>query len=693
MVVMVASLFAAEALASLSATEVLSLLAGDAAAGDNLGWSVDVDGDRAVLGAIGDDDAGSSSGSAYVFFNDPTLGWVQEEKLVMPGAAAGDRFGESVGIQGNVIVVGASNDNASEPTNYKGSAWVFTRDSMTGDWDSGVELAPVTSGLSYGNYGISVAIDNATIVVGASFDNQMGISAGAAHVFELSGSSWNHTAELLPPSGAQQNFGTSVAIDADTIVIGAPHWTAAGLGAAFAYNRADGFSSREALPTSDNSSGDQLGRSIAVSGDLVVVGAPYDDDPTNGDEAGSITIIDRSSGDWLVDEKLTASDGGATDHFGNSVALDGTTIAIGAPWTDGSFPNHGSFYLFALGGAGWSEDVNTMSPTAGANLGHSIALDLPTLLVGAHGVFPGGEGVVYEVSGAGGGTVVAGTAICGDVAHYAWIFDTSAGNQNIAYRNCNIGGVCSSTMTLVGAPTVEANPAVACDGDTVVVMWEDHREGNSDLAYRRSVDGGTTFGSLQFLVKGPSDEAQPTLAMSGGVAVAVWEDHRNGNIDLASRRSNDGGASWSPLTFLVRSPLDDKDPVVDLDGSEALMAWVDERLSCEGKYRREGPDAGGGRNDDDYRLVGSEVRERGSGLSSIHRQRRELCGLDLPGESPFRRFATLHPIRRIPRPPHVGGRTQRQQEHLVSSQRRRRGQLRRNGPAGVGAHRRVWPRL
>jgi hypothetical protein len=155
-----------------------------------------------------------------------------------------------------------------------------------------------------------------------------------------------------------------------------------------------------------------------------------------------------------------------------------------------------------------------------------------------------------------------------------------------------VGGACEAPITLVGAATDELSPAVACAGDDVIVMWEDYRSGNSDLAYRRSSDGGDSFLGLQFLVQGPSQETNPALVMSGDVALVVWEDDRNGKQDLAARRSGDRGATWGNLTFLVASSFDDTDPVLDLDGNNALLVWVDRRSGNQDLAYRRSTDSG-----------------------------------------------------------------------------------------------------
>ncbi len=397
MVVVFFSVFSTEAFAALSANLVNQLLASDGTSiEDQFGFSVDVDGDRAVIGARQDD---NFKGSAYVFYNDPVdspdLGWVEEQKLLMPGGVTQDWFGHSVGIEGDVIVVGAPFRLGLEDS---GTAWVFTRDPGTGVWASGVQLNPETT---YDDFGWSVAIDNGTIVIGELLDRTQGYRAGAVHIFELSSGDWTRVAKLLPPFGIEdQNFGFSVAIDVDTIVVGAPHWTSIGIGAAYAFNQGSGWvnataGASEELPATDVSAGDLYGASVGISGDLAVVGASFDNDAIKGDGSGSITILDRSGGSWVVDEKLTASDGDLNDGFGVTVAVSGSTVGAGAPNNGGNF---GSFYLFAPTDTGWSEDVNMMASSTD-RLGSSIALDGSTLLVGANHLGETGEGLMFDVTG------------------------------------------------------------------------------------------------------------------------------------------------------------------------------------------------------------------------------------------------------------------------------------------------------
>ncbi|MFC1701222.1 choice-of-anchor U domain-containing protein [Pseudomonadota bacterium] len=388
--VMFLFLVISDAYAQLSATELDRIFASDAAQGDSYGFAVDVDGDRAVIGARLDDDDGNGSGAAYVYLRNPQTGlWEEEAKLVMASAAAGDNFGSSVAIDGDVVVVGAPQDDINVGSNFHGSAHVFTRD--PGGWDAGVELLPLDTDTAYQNYGISVDIDNDTIVVGVAYDNDKGAASGSAYVFELVSETWQRTGKLLPPNTeANQNFGWSVAIDMDTIVIGAPHWTASGVGSAYVFTRANGWTdSSSTLPATDNLTSDEFGWSVAVSGDIAVIGARMDDDAGNGADFGSITVFDRSSGGWSNKGKLWASNGETNDRFGSDVATNGEAVIAGAP-QNGSF-NRGSFYSFSSSGGDWFESEviepikNPGNVSTILQFGTSVALDGGSLIVGAPG--------------------------------------------------------------------------------------------------------------------------------------------------------------------------------------------------------------------------------------------------------------------------------------------------------------------
>jgi hypothetical protein len=204
--------------------ERVKLLASDGASNDNFGWAVAVSGDVAVVGARRCDVPGQSdAGCAYVFERNAggAENWGQVRKLVASDAAASDYFGASVAVDGDVIVVGAyGNDDVGS---LSGSTYLFERnEGGAGNWGQVAKLGP---GDQAGGqvFGFSVAFDGTQIVVGAYGDDEAGSSAGAAYVFEQDGGGiWRERQKLLASdAGSGDWFGQAVAVRAGTVVVGA----------------------------------------------------------------------------------------------------------------------------------------------------------------------------------------------------------------------------------------------------------------------------------------------------------------------------------------------------------------------------------------------------------------------------------------------------------------------------------------
>ncbi len=266
-------------------TETAKLTASDAAPGDILGLSPGISGDTIVAGAPNDDDAGSHSGSAYVF-EKPVGGWGsvpspihETAKLTASDAQAGDRLGRGAAIDGDTIVVGTENN----PT--PGAAYVFEK--QAGGW---VQTAKLTAsdGAASDQFGTDVAVHNNTIAVGAFQDDDGGNDSGSAYVFEVPDGGWssapfpNHETAKLTASDPAANdmLGFSVAFDNDgTLVVGTLADGAVGNpGAAYIYARpvtgwTDATESCK-LTASDGVEGDRFGQSVAVENGTVIVGAP-----------------------------------------------------------------------------------------------------------------------------------------------------------------------------------------------------------------------------------------------------------------------------------------------------------------------------------------------------------------------------------------------------------------------------------
>ena len=178
-------------------TEIQKLLASDGAEGDYFGDSISLDGDTVLVGATWDDDNGMDSGSAYVFTRIDNI-WTQQAKLLASDGESGDGFGFSVSIDGETALIGAYQDN--DHGDDSGSAYIFTRIGNT--WTSQVKLLSL-DGTILDGFGFSVSLDGDTALIGAPNDGDNGNDSGSAYVFTRTGNTWTQQAKLLASDGTE----------------------------------------------------------------------------------------------------------------------------------------------------------------------------------------------------------------------------------------------------------------------------------------------------------------------------------------------------------------------------------------------------------------------------------------------------------------------------------------------------------
>ncbi len=366
-----------------SPQELQKLTASDAATGDFLGTSAAIEGDTSIVGATGDDNAGGvDAGAAYVYFRSGT--WTQQAKLIASDAAASDRFGADVSVSGNTAVVGASLDDHFAGTDA-GAAYVFVRSGTV--WSQQAKLiASDAAALDF--FGVSVAISDDTIIVGANGEDDtfVGSDTGAAYVFVRSGTVWTQQAKLTPADPmAGSFFGISVGLSADSAIIGRNGDTT---GSAYVFTRSGTvWSQQQKLNASDAASSDQFGISVAIESDTAVVGA-YKDNNTGGSDAGSAYVFTRSGAVWTQQAKLLASDGAVNDGLGQSVALSGDVALIGAPGDDHvGGTSDGSAYVYTRLGSTWTQRAKLTASDAAADdiFSRGLGLSAGTALIGADG--------------------------------------------------------------------------------------------------------------------------------------------------------------------------------------------------------------------------------------------------------------------------------------------------------------------
>ena len=360
------------------------LLASGGAASDDFGTSVAVDGDTAVVGAPNDD---QGRGSVFVFARFGNT-WTQTAKLTATDRALGDALGSSVAIDGDTIVAGARLDDI-ELKSDQGSVYTFTR---TGGNRTETAKLTATDGVVGDNLGVSVAIDGDRIVAGATTpDVGTTPSPGAAYTFTSTGVNPRTQAAKLTASdgAADDRFGISVAIDGDTIVVGANSDDVpanADQGSAYTFPRAGGAQTAK-LTASDGAEADNLGFSVAIDGTTIVAGAPSENPGTSGDQGAAYTFT-RTGGDRSHAAKLTRSDAAEGDRLGYSVAVDGGTIVAGALQDDFGTPlitNAGSAYTFTNSGGAFAEAATLRASDAAASdeFGSSVAVDGETIVAGS----------------------------------------------------------------------------------------------------------------------------------------------------------------------------------------------------------------------------------------------------------------------------------------------------------------------
>lgn len=366
------------ACAGAAAAQRTKLLASDRAPSNQFGSALDIEGVRLVVGSPGDTRAFPRQGVAYVF---QIVGgaWVESAKLASPDLDSFAEFGWDVSLDRTRLVVGARGQGE-----FDGAAYVFEFDGV--DWRPGARLRPTTP---EGYFGWSVSLDGDRIVVGAQCDSDVAFCAGAVYVFDFDGARWNRTAKLHSSEPTPVQFlGSAVALSGDRLAVTAPGSGDGELptGAVYIFEF-DGSAWSETakitpfLPTGQ----DAFGQSIALEGNRLAVGASLDD--TLGLNAGAAYVYELDGDDWEPVEKLIGSGVATGDNFGGAVDLDRDVLVIGGVGSDGPPADSGRVWFFRFDGDEWSERGKVRAPDRQSNdgFGAAVAADRARLLAGAPG--------------------------------------------------------------------------------------------------------------------------------------------------------------------------------------------------------------------------------------------------------------------------------------------------------------------
>ena len=352
----------------------IKLDANDPVADAQFGRSVAIDGDLVAVGEGGD----GGVGAVYLYKRQGMV-YVPETTLVAPDATPGTfpEFGRTVAIQGNMVIVGARFAQAGE-LERAGAVYVFRKQGDLWQFEDKI-ISP--SPEDEDNFGRALAIQGDLLVVTA---RKSSLEEGAAYVFVYTGGIWIPQANLVASDqtpGAY--FGQSVNIQGDLIAIGARNADPKGAGAVYLFRKADdGWTQIAKVTPSDGKKNDQYGFTVAISGDVMTVGSRRAD-PDGLTDAGAAYVYSLKGDNVELVTRLTPIDASACDEFGQSVAMAGDVIAVGA-WKDDE--KQGSIYLFRQIGGQWT-DTGKITASDGKNgdeFGYSLAGFGNRMVTGAH---------------------------------------------------------------------------------------------------------------------------------------------------------------------------------------------------------------------------------------------------------------------------------------------------------------------
>ena len=287
----------------------------------------------------------------------------------------------SVALSGDLALVGAKRLGGL------GAAYVFAR--QGGTWTQQAKLTAADADPLSDSFGSSVAFSGDFALIGAHLDIDRGSSAGAAYVFMRQGGTWTQQAKLTASDGdGLEQFGSSVALSGDLALIGAhikdDDQGREGVGAAYIFVRQSNIWTEQAkLTASDGEEEDAFGFSVALSGDLALIGAARAAGKV--DNSGAAYVFARQGGTWTQQAKLTAIDGEEEDRFGISVAFSGDLALIGAHLDDNQAQNAGAAYVFVRQGGTWTQQTKLTAADGEEEdrFGVSVAFSGGLALVGA----------------------------------------------------------------------------------------------------------------------------------------------------------------------------------------------------------------------------------------------------------------------------------------------------------------------
>lgn len=318
----------------------------------------------------------------------PSIGaaeaWNFQAKLTAPGGGVSNWFGYRVAIDGNYVAAGGLRDD--DIAADSGAIHIFTRSGTNWTQQTKLKASDAQAGAALGS---SVAMDGTNLIAGAAWDDANGTDSGSAYVFVRNGTNWEQQAKLTPSDGAASNrFGYTVAIDGTNAVVTADQDDDKGTysGSAYVFARSGtNWTQQAKLTASDGAASDYFGRFVAIQGTTVVVGAYAGGSPTAAN-CGSAYVFMRSGTNWTQQQELLPTNGVNGDRFSiEQVGIAGDYVVVGANGDDGWGTDSGAITVFKRSGGAWNlqkEFAGTNS--AGNDFLGSVSIDGEYVCAGAY---------------------------------------------------------------------------------------------------------------------------------------------------------------------------------------------------------------------------------------------------------------------------------------------------------------------
>ncbi len=306
-----------------------------------------------------------------------------------------------------------------------------------------------------------------------------------------------------------------------------------------------------------------------------------------------LAFISMTNAQWQPDVRLTNAPGHSYTSYNNAWCVAANGNILHAVWNDNRDGNTEIYYKRSTdAGLTWGADTRLTNDTnwseypsiaVSGSLVHIVWSDI-------RNGFPNDE-IYYKRSTDGGVTwgtdtrltnatsssMFPSVAVTGSVVHVVWM-DGRDGNDEIYYKYSSDAGVSWGSDTRLTNNTANSDyPSIAVSGSLISVVWEDTRNGNDEIYYKRSTDGGVTWGADTRLTSNSADSWYPSVAESGTVVYVVWLDRRDGNNEIYYKCSTDGGMNWEPDTRLTNNTANSYLPSIAVSGSLVHVVWEDYR--------------------------------------------------------------------------------------------------------------------